>query len=77
MDPEQLQNAYNEIVDKAKEVNLAPITGDADLIFQSELSVLGTAEDDLVCMIHIPSVQWRINEPFSIMYRRHSYCKMD
>ena len=54
VDPEQLQSAYNEIVDKAKEVNLAPITGDADLIFQSEVSVLGTTEDDLICIIHIP-----------------------
>ena len=54
VDPEQLQNAYNEIVDRAKEVNLAPITTDADLIFQSEVSVLGTPDDDLVCIIHIP-----------------------
>ena len=37
VDPEQLQTAYDEIVDKSKEVNLAPITDDADLIFQSEV----------------------------------------
>ena len=54
VDPEQLQTAYNEIVDKAKEVNLAPITDDADLIFQSGVSVLGTQDGDLVCIIHIP-----------------------
>ena len=54
VDPEQLQNAYDEIVDKAKEVNLAPITEDADLIFQAEVSVLGTQDDDLICIIHIP-----------------------
>ena len=54
VDPEQLQNAYDEIVDRAKEVNLAPITDDADLIFQAEVSVLGTQDEDLLCIIHIP-----------------------
>ena len=54
VDPEQLQSAYDEIVDRAKEVNLAPITEDADLIFQAEVSVLGTQDDDLICIIHIP-----------------------
>ena len=54
VDPEQLQNAYDEIVDKAKEVNLASLTDDANLIFQSKVSVLGTQDGDLVWIIHIP-----------------------
>ena len=54
VEPERLQNAYDEIVDRAKEVNLAPLTEDADLIFQSEVSVLGTQNDDLICIIHVP-----------------------
>ena len=49
-----MQTGYDEIVDKAKEVDLAPITDDADLIFQSEVSVLGTQDKDLICIIHIP-----------------------
>ena len=53
VDPEQLQSVYDEIVDYAKEVNLAPIAEDADLIFQSEVSVLGTQDEDLICMLHI------------------------
>ena len=54
VEPEQLQGAYDEIVDRAKEVNLAPLTEDADLLFQSEVSVLGTQDDDLICIIHVP-----------------------
>ena len=54
VDPEKVQGAYDEVVDKAKEVNLKPLTEDSDLIFQSETSVLGTAEGDLICIIHIP-----------------------
>ena len=54
VDPEQLQNAYIEIFDKAKEVNLAPLTDDADLTFQSKDLVMGTQDGDLVCIIHIP-----------------------
>ena len=67
VDPEQLQTAYDEIVDKAKEVYLALLTDDADLIFQSEISVLGTQDGDLVCIIHIPLYSGElINEPFSL-----------
>ena len=75
MDPEQLQTAYDEIVDKATEVNLAPLTDDADLIFQSEVSVLGTQDGDLVCIIHIPLCSVELMN-LSDMYRSHSYCKM-
>ena len=54
VDPEKVQSAYDEVVDKAKEANLKPLTEDSDLIFQSEVSVMGTADGDLVCIIHIP-----------------------
>ena len=53
-DPEKVQQADDEVVDKVKDVNLKPLTGDSDLIFQSEVSVLGTTDGDLVCIIHIP-----------------------
>ena len=53
VDPEKVQSAYDEVVDKAKEVNLKPLTEDSDLIFQSEVSVMGTTDGDLVCIIHI------------------------
>ena len=51
VDPEQLQSVYDEIVDRADD---QPITDDADLIFQAEVSVLGTQDDDLLGIIHIP-----------------------
>ena len=54
VDPEQVQSAYDEVVDKAKKVNLAPLTDDVDLTFQSEVSVMGKQDGDLVCIIHIP-----------------------
>ena len=54
VDPEKVQSAYDEVVDKAKEVNLKPLTEDSDLIFQSEVSVMGTTDGDLVYIIHIP-----------------------
>ena len=54
VDPEKVQSAYDEVVDKAKEVNLKPLTEDSDLIFQSEASVMSTTEGDLICIIHIP-----------------------
>ena len=43
VDPEKVQGAYDEVVDKAKEVNLKPLG-----------SVMGTTEGDLICIIHIP-----------------------
>ena len=61
VDPEQVQSAYEEVVDKAKEANLAPLTADADLIFQSEVSVMGTQGGDLVCIIHIPLYRGYLN----------------
>ena len=33
---------------------MAPLTDDADLIFQSEVSVLGMQDRDLSCIIHVP-----------------------
>ena len=54
VDPEKVQSAYDEVIDKTKEVNLKPLTEDSDLIFQSEVSVMGTTDGDLVCIIHIP-----------------------
>ncbi len=54
VDSKQLQSEYDEVVDKANEANLAPLTEDVDLIFQSEVSVMGTQDGDLVCIIHIP-----------------------
>ena len=54
VDPEKVQDAYDEVVDKAKEINLKPLSVDSDLIFQSEVSVLGTTDGDLICIIHIP-----------------------
>ena len=41
---------------KQKRLNLCRLllTEDADLIFQSEVSVMGTPEGDLVCILHIP-----------------------
>ena len=43
-----------DIVTKSRQEHLHPISEDADIIFQSPTSVVGTEEGDLLAIIHIP-----------------------
>ena len=52
--PDKLQIAYSELLDGARSNNLFPISEDAATVFQSQTSVLGTADGDMVCIIHVP-----------------------
>ena len=54
VNPDLLQSTYNDIVTKARQEHLHPISDDADIIFQSPTSVVGTEEGDLLTIIHIP-----------------------
>ena len=66
VDPEQLQNAYDEIVDKAKEVNLAPLMDDADLIFQSKVSSVEKPRWGFGLHYSYSTLQRGTNEPFPL-----------
>ena len=54
VNPDLLQTTYNDIVTKARQEHLHPISEDADIIFQSPTSVVGTTGEDLLIVIHIP-----------------------
>ena len=54
VNPDLLQSTYNDIVTKARQEHLHPISEDADIIFQSPTSVVGTGDKDLMIIIHIP-----------------------
>ena len=54
VNPDMLQSTYDDIVSKSRQEHLHPISNDADIIFQSPTSVVGTETGDLLVIIHIP-----------------------
>ena len=54
INPDLLQSTYDDIVNKARAESLNPLWDDADTLFQSPTSVIGTEDDDLLVIIHIP-----------------------
>ena len=54
VNPDLLQSTYDDIVTKSRQEHLHPISEDADIIFQSPTSVVGTEDGDLLAIIHIP-----------------------
>ena len=54
VNPDLLQSTYDDIVNKARAKSLNPLSNDADTLFQSPTSVIGTQEGDLLIVVHIP-----------------------
>ena len=54
VNPDLLQSSYDDIVNKGKAESLNPLSNDADTLFQSPTSVVGTQEGDLLIVVHIP-----------------------
>ena len=54
VNPDLLKSTYEHIVNKAKVESLNPLSDDADTLFQSPTSVIGTQEGDLIIVVHIP-----------------------
>ena len=54
INPDLLKTTDEDIITKARQEHLHPISEDADIIFQSPTSVVGTEEKDLLIIIHIP-----------------------
>ena len=52
--PDMIQSKYETILEKARRKGFQPLSEDAGTIFQSETSVIGTEEGELICVIHIP-----------------------
>ena len=54
INPDLLQSTYDDIVNKARSESLNPVSSDADTLFQSPTSVIGTNDGDLLIIVHIP-----------------------
>ena len=54
VNPDNLQSTYDDIVNKAQSESLNPVSDDADTLFQSPTSVIGTNDGDLLIIVHIP-----------------------
>ena len=54
VNPDLLQSSYDDIINKARAESLNPLSDDADTLFQSPTSVIGTQEGDLLIVVHIP-----------------------
>ena len=54
INPDLLQSTYDNIVNKARSESLNPVSDDADTLFQSPTSVIGTNDGDLLIVVHIP-----------------------
>ena len=54
VNPDLLQSTYDDIVNKARSESLNPVSNDADTLFQSPTSVIGTNDGDLLIIVHIP-----------------------
>ena len=54
INPDLLQPTYDDIVTKSRQEHLHPLSDDADIVFQSPTSVVGTSKGNLLAIIHIP-----------------------
>ena len=54
VNPDNLQTEYGNLLSKARARDLRPVSEDAGIIFQSETSIFGTSEGNLICVIHVP-----------------------